>query len=64
MSEFIKSLIPNKLDDLHFNRNLIFYLRNLITDKSMSNILLYGSNKSGKTILNCMIKETILILIN
>lgn len=58
MSEFIKTLIPTRLDDLHFNRNLINYLKNLITDKSMNNLLFFGPYKSGKkTILNAMIKE-------
>lgn len=58
MSQFIKSLIPTKLDNLHFNRHLIYRLRKLITDKSMNNILFFGTYKSGKkTILNATIKE-------
>jgi DNA polymerase III delta prime subunit len=58
MSKFIKSLIPTKLDDLHFNRQLIYRLKNLFTDKSMNNILFFGTYKSGKkTILNAAIKE-------
>ena len=58
MSKFIESLVPTKLDDLHFNRDLIQLFRNIITDKSMNNILLYGTYKSGKkTILNAALKE-------
>jgi DNA polymerase III delta prime subunit len=58
MSKFINSLIPSKLDELHFNRNLIKLLKNLITDINMSNILIFGPSKSGKkTILNATIKE-------
>jgi replication factor C subunit 3/5 len=58
MSNFINNLIPCKLDNLHFNRNLIPILKSCITDLSMNNLLFYGPYKSGKkTIMNATIKE-------
>lgn len=58
MSQFIKTLIPEKLDDLHFNCNLAKNLKNIITDKCMNNLLFFGTYKSGKkTIINAAIKE-------
>ena len=58
MSKFIKELIPKKLDDLHFNRNLITFLKNLSFDLEIPHLLIHGPEMSGKkTITNAFLRE-------
>lgn len=58
MSDFIKKYIPQKLDELNYNKYLIPNLKNIINDPEMSHIIFYGPSNSGKkTIVNAFLRE-------
>ena len=58
MSEFIKEQLPKKLDDLHFNRNLISFFKNISFDNEIPHLLIHGPEMSGKkTIINAFLSE-------
>ena len=58
MSKFIKEQLPKKLDDLHFNRNLISFFKNISFDNEISHLLIHGPEMSGKkTIINAFLRE-------
>ena len=58
MSIFIKKYIPQKLDELNYNKYLIPYLKRIINDPEMSHIIFHGPSNSGKkTIVNAFLRE-------